>query len=96
MWKIKIIVDADSSGSTSITCGIDLGILLPGTNYLIIKGTGNTATITVYHGDDEVNLLRSIALPYVEQLVPSTSIFDLVQISNNLPKCSYMPIKRAV
>jgi hypothetical protein len=83
--KLKLITDSSNTGHTFVDCSNIVEELIPGNNYIINK-TGSTVTINDYNGEDEFILLKAIALPYIEQLVPATAIFDFVQIDNKNPK----------
>lgn len=48
--------------------------------------TSNTITETEQLKTEIFQLLESIALPYLEQLIPATTIFDFVRINRNEPK----------
>lgn len=52
-------------------------VLLPGEMAIIIDGN-----VLPYNGEDEYNLLKSIILGYIEQVIPSTALFTFVKIGN--------------
>ena len=78
---IKLIIKGNTGGTINLVSGSINSQILVNTNYIIKNNL-----LLIYHGDDEVNLLKSIAMPYIEQLIPSTTIFDMYQIKNNSPK----------
>lgn len=47
---------------------------------IYIENIGGQLMVNRYYGEDEFELLKSISLPYIEQIIPSTAIFDFVLI----------------
>lgn len=75
-----LLVDYNYEGDVS---GVTIN---QGETYKFEKIADNNWVVKKYNGEDEFNLLKSISLPYVEQIIPSTTIFDFVLISEDTPK----------
>lgn len=84
---IKIISNRINNKDIIIKYGLEqIGVVKPGIDRIVKFDDDNNVIIIDYNGEDEYELLRAIALPYIEQLIPSTSIFDFVLIERNKPK----------
>ena len=62
------------------------GKSIPAGKTVIAKTTNDGITIENYLGYDEFNIIKSIVLPYLEQIIPSTTIFDFVLKNDTTPK----------
>lgn len=82
---IKIHNNLNGNGQNIIG---DSGILIGSGETIIIKYDFNTSLFSweKYNGEDEFELIKAITLPYIEQIIPSTTIFDFVLIDRENPK----------
>lgn len=81
--KVKIHNSLNGNG-TSIVFSENNIEILPGKT-LIIDNT-NGLTFGLYNGKDEYELIKNICLPYLEQIIPATTIFDFTLIDTKTPK----------
>ena len=82
----KVKVHNSLLGSKQNIDIIDYDITIKPGQTVIFDKTNGLLSVRIYNGDDEFNILKSISLPYIEQIIPSTAIFEFVLIDNNTPK----------
>lgn len=83
--NIKIYMNTGNTANVDFKYNSYNQQMLPGEVWNFYR-SGNTWSFTQYHGQDEFNLLKAIALPYLEQLIPGSTIFDFVLIDRSTPK----------
>lgn len=80
----KVHNDINGNGNDIITNSV---IIKPGETIILrYNSVSGELNPEYYNCEDEFNILKSIALPYLEQLIPSTTIFDFMLIDNKTPK----------
>jgi len=82
---LKIKSSSDSSFPVSIICSGSTHTLNQG-ELCKVTYTSGVLSISKYNGEDEFNTIKTISLPYLEQMVPSTAIFDFMLIDKDKPK----------
>lgn len=85
--KVKIHHSTGSTGVVYYTGSTQItgDTLEKGNTILVYNNTGTTIT-EKYNGEDEFDFLKKLALPYLEQVIPSTALFDFLLMVNGKPK----------
>lgn len=85
--KVKIHHSTGSTGVVYYTGSTQItgDTLKKGNTILVYNNTGTTIT-EKYNGEDEFDFLKKLALPYLEQVIPSTALFDFLLMVNGKPK----------
>lgn len=86
-----IVVENEFNENIELICvsgqsEFNIGYLIPGFNYKLAKNNDQSFILSYYNNEKEFELLKSIALPYIEQLIPATTIFDFILIDKRTPK----------
>jgi len=94
-FDIPILTDSDEKIYTTSYGNSDSKLTLNLKNFVIgidagkaleLFYSGNNIGITGITKEEVFNSIKNLILPYLEQIIPSTTIFDFVLINKNTPK----------
>ena len=86
--SIKFHYDIESTNLAPITVVDHPSVILErGKTIICVYDLGtDTWTVEKYYGEDEYELIRQLVLPYLEQIIPATTLFEFQLIKNDKPK----------
>jgi len=82
-----IYISDNNKSDSNLTINLKNFVIgIDGQQALNLFYSGNTIGVTGLTQDDVFNYIKILVLPYLEQVIPSSTIFDFVLIDKNTPK----------